>query len=142
MKRGIQGVTRREQPKLPITMSVASAIVLESLRNSQKYNLHFREISWGLIRTEKCADLVTLWLSLNVLFEPDTCRSLASCEGQECRITCRSRPAICTHTFGHLPTFMGNQRIASSCVIMTNSSSLLAEIEDLVTPCIPTVPAF
>jgi hypothetical protein len=92
MKRGIQGVTRREQPKLPITMSVASAIVLESLRNSQKYNLHFREISWGLIRTEKCADLVSLWLSLNVLFEPDTCRSLASCEGRECRRSCHSRP--------------------------------------------------
>ena len=47
MKRGIQGVTRREQPKLPITMSVASAIVLEPLRNSQKYNIYFREISWG-----------------------------------------------------------------------------------------------
>jgi hypothetical protein len=38
MKRGIQGVTWREQPKLPITMSVASTTVLESLRNSQKYN--------------------------------------------------------------------------------------------------------
>ena len=75
MKREIQGVTLREQPKPPITMSVASATVLESLRNSQKYNLYFRGISWGLIGTEKRADLFSLWLSLNVLFGADTCRS-------------------------------------------------------------------
>jgi hypothetical protein len=68
MKRGIQGVTWREQPKLPITMSVASATVLESLRNSQKYNLYFREISWELFGAEKRADLFSLWLSLNILF--------------------------------------------------------------------------
>jgi hypothetical protein len=53
MKRGIQGVTRREQPKPPITMSVANVTVLESLRNSQKYNLYFNAISWGLVGTEK-----------------------------------------------------------------------------------------
>jgi hypothetical protein len=50
MKRGIQGVTRREQPKLPITMSVAWYTLLESLRDSQKYNLYFRAISWELNR--------------------------------------------------------------------------------------------
>ena len=77
MKRGIQGVTRREQPKLLITMSVAIPTVLESFRNSQKYNLYFREISRGLIGTEKRADVFSLWLALNVLFGPDTCHSRA-----------------------------------------------------------------
>jgi len=52
-------------------MSVASTTVLESLRNSQKYNLYFREIRWGLIGTEKRADLFSLWLSLNALFGLD-----------------------------------------------------------------------
>jgi hypothetical protein len=38
MERGIQGVTRREQPKLPITKSVAEDTIWEHLRFSQKYN--------------------------------------------------------------------------------------------------------
>jgi hypothetical protein len=35
MKRGIQGVTRREQPKPPITKSVAGNTIWEYLRFSQ-----------------------------------------------------------------------------------------------------------
>jgi hypothetical protein len=37
MKRGIQGVTRRKQPKPPITESVAGHIIKEYLRFFQKY---------------------------------------------------------------------------------------------------------
>jgi len=49
MKRGVQGVTRREQPKLPITKSVARDTIWGYLRFIQKYNLYFSEILWGLI---------------------------------------------------------------------------------------------
>jgi hypothetical protein len=49
MKRGIQGVPRRQQPKQPITKSVARNTIWEYLRFIQKYNLYFSEIIWGLI---------------------------------------------------------------------------------------------
>jgi hypothetical protein len=49
MKRGIQGITQRKQPKLPITKSVARDTIWEYLRFIQKYNLYFSEIIWGLI---------------------------------------------------------------------------------------------
>jgi hypothetical protein len=49
MKRGIQGVARREQPKLPITKSVAGDTIGEFLRDSQKYNLSLSEISRELM---------------------------------------------------------------------------------------------
>jgi hypothetical protein len=49
MKRGIQGITLRKQPKLPITKSVARDTIWEYLRFIQKYNLYFSEIIWRLI---------------------------------------------------------------------------------------------
>jgi hypothetical protein len=52
MKRGIQEVTRSEQPKPPITKSVAEGTIGEYLRIYQKYNLYFREISRGLWRKQ------------------------------------------------------------------------------------------
>jgi len=45
MKRGIHGVTRRRQPKLPITKSVAAYCIRESLRFVKNYNLYFSEIN-------------------------------------------------------------------------------------------------
>ena len=48
MERGIQGVTRREQPKLPITKSVARCTIWEFLQYSQKYNYYFSETSLKL----------------------------------------------------------------------------------------------
>jgi len=49
MKRGIQGVPRGQQPKQPITKSVARDTIWEYLRFIHKYNLFLGEIIWGLI---------------------------------------------------------------------------------------------
>jgi hypothetical protein len=48
MKRGIQGIAHRKQPKPPITKSVAADTIWEFLRFIQKYNLYFSEIIRGL----------------------------------------------------------------------------------------------
>lgn len=47
MKRGIQGIPRGQQPKQPITKSVARDTIWEYLGFIHKYNLFFSAIIWG-----------------------------------------------------------------------------------------------
>ena len=49
------GVTRRRQPKLPITKSVAAHCIREFLRFVKKYNLYFSEINRECSRPGKKA---------------------------------------------------------------------------------------
>jgi hypothetical protein len=47
------------------------------------------------------------WLATKLLSSARTCRSQDFRKGLRCSITCRSYPAICTHTFGQNATFPG-----------------------------------
>ena len=47
------GVTRRRQPKLPITKSVAAYCIRESLRFVKNYNLYFSEINRECSRRQR-----------------------------------------------------------------------------------------